>query len=121
VLCVFIENAQAWPSGLCDASLNPLEPLYAEELIRVQPDHSVGNLFIKLMLEGFIPLQGVYLHFREDESTLHVCDAFMLLLIHDIFKDVLFQCIESQHGDVKGCRMVSLVCKSMRVCERRTL
>lgn len=45
----------------------------------------------------------------------------MLLLVNYISEDVLFQSIKGQHCDVEGCGMVSLVCESMRVCERRTL
>jgi hypothetical protein len=56
VLSVFIEDAQTWPRGLCDSGLDPLEPLYAEELVGVLPDHPVGDLLIKLVLEGLIPL-----------------------------------------------------------------
>jgi len=72
------------------------------------------------VLEGLIPLQRVYLHLGEDESALHVSDALMLLLINDIFEDVLFQSVKGQHGDVEGCRMVSLVREAMRVREGRT-
>ena len=73
------------------------------------------------MLEGLILLQRVYLHLGEDESALHIGDAFMRLLINDIFKDVFFQSIKGQHGDVESCRMVTLVCEAMRVGEGRTL
>jgi hypothetical protein len=45
----------------------------------------------------------------------------MLLLIDDIFEDIFFQSVKGQHGDVEGCRMISLVCESMRVREGRTL
>ena len=55
------------------------------------------------MLQGFIPLQRVNLHLGEDESALHVSDALMLLLVNDIFEDVLFKSIKGQHCDVKGC------------------
>ena len=45
----------------------------------------------------------------------------MLLLIDDIFENVLFQSIEGQHSDIEGCRMISLVSESMRIREGRTL
>lgn len=51
----------------------------------------------------------------QNGPALHIGDTLVFLLVNNCLEVRIFEAIVSEEGNVKCCRSISLVCKTMRV------